>query len=90
MSKDIEFLPIFLMLPPENIVFLKAILESYEWLGELRTLDPLRGEVVVMALKSSHDELNRVLESIQDETGHRSIPAPESLAKDWLMSSESS
>ncbi|OVE80296.1 hypothetical protein BVY02_00740 [bacterium J17] len=77
--------PIFLKLPPDNIVQLKFTLESYEGLGILRTLDSDTGEVVILALEDTLADVESLLESIKGELGMRKIEAPESLEGDWLL-----
>lgn len=78
--------PIYLKLPTENIVLLKAIVESHEGLAELRTLDPERGEVVLLAVADTLVETKRLVLEIADSLCMREVPAPEDLRGDWLLS----
>ena len=78
--------PIFLELPPEHIVSLKFVLESYEGIGVVRTLDPLRGEAVVLALEDTKEIAHNIISSVAGELSIRFIPAPQSMAGDWLLS----
>lgn len=82
-----DLFPIFLRLPPDNIVILQNILESYEDLGILRTLDSQAGEVVILAVR---DTVNLVRELIQSlsEYSIREIPQPVDLSGDWLLSED--
>ena len=77
--------PIFLKLPPENIVFLKFILESYEGLGELRTLNSHTGEVVILAIIETKNIVSCIITEFETRLGIREIPAPEYLDGDWLL-----
>ena len=78
---------LFYKLPPENIVQLKNILETYDGLaGELRTLDAGKGEVVVLALEDTKELILKIINSIADDLGLRPIPPPkDSLDGDWLL-----
>ncbi len=76
---------IFLKIPAQNIVLLKFILESYEGLCVLRTLNSARGEVVLIALPDTVETLEKVLENLESLTGFRKIPAPSKLDEDWLL-----
>ena len=77
--------PIFLKLPRENIAFLKFVLETYEGLGELRTLDGERGEVVILAPKDTVKDIKTMLNNLLPQTRHREIVAPDSIINDWLL-----
>lgn len=56
--------PIFLRIRSEEIVFFKSVLESYDDLGIIRTLDQRRGEIVILALESTIFEVERLLASL--------------------------
>ena len=83
-----DLAPIFLTVALEDIVYLKSILESYEELGIIRTLNKARGEIVILALKDTESELLALLESIRSEMSFRITPPPEGMAEDWLLSEE--
>lgn len=80
-----DITPIFLQIPPEEIVTLQFLLETYEGLGILRTLDPVRGEVVILALADTLCTVNDLLDSARFAPQMKRIEKPESLAKDWLL-----
>ena len=80
-----RLIPLFLKTPPENIVLLKSILESYEHLGELRTLDPKTGELVILALSDTEETVRSLLNSLIGKYNVRFIPQPKIRTKDWLM-----
>ena len=77
-----------LSLPVEKIVFLKYLLESYEHLAIMRTLDRELGLVAVLAQGDTVSEVNALLNSVEDELGLKKIPRPDSLAGDWLLGEE--
>ena len=77
---------IFLKLAPEHIVTIKFILESYEGLGVVRTLNAEKGEIVFLAPSDSHADLLELVESLKEDLGLRIIPMPTDLTNDWLIS----
>ena len=80
LARDADgFSPLFLKLPPENIVQLKFLLESYEGLGVLRTLNKRTGLVVVLALKDTRQDLESFIEDVTSELQLVRIEPPE----DW-------
>lgn len=86
MNSDLA--PIFLKLPPQKIVYLKFILESYEGLGELRTLNSNSGEVVILAIRETKENLDQLLNSLKQELSLCQILPPYSMKGDWLLSEE--
>jgi hypothetical protein len=82
-----EMSPIFLKLAPSDIVYLKAILESYDELGVLRTLDQKTGDVVILSLPDQRPELERLLASLANEISLTILDkAPGDQAPgDWLV-----
>ena len=83
-----DFIPVFLKLPPRNIVSLKFTLESYEGLGIVRTLNAEKGEVVVLALRDTLETVHHVLSELEQQLQARTIPRPENLQGDWLLREE--
>ena len=79
------FYPFFLKLPPHRIVELKAILESYDELGVLRTLNRRTGEVVILAITDMRQTLEPLLDSLLCELEMERIPRPEGVSEDWLV-----
>lgn len=90
--------PVFVRVAPEQIVYLKFILESYEDLGVVRTLNASSGDLVVLALESTHEDTTALLQALSREIPLQLIdprmvslgpdgPAPElrSLEGDWLL-----
>ncbi len=77
--------PLFLKLPPDNIVRLKFTIESYEGIGVVRTLNSNTGEVVILALDDTVNTVREVVETIKDDLSMRYIPPPESIEEDWLL-----
>lgn len=79
------FYPIYLQLPAEKIVLIKFLLESYEGIGELRTIDNDKAEVAILSLTDTKDHVIKLLESEKDNLQHKIIEKPAVLTKDWLL-----
>ena len=59
-----------------DIAYLKFILESYEGLGVLRTVDPRSGIVEVMVPPGMERDMEMVLEGLGDEIPMERIEYP--------------
>lgn len=79
------FYPIYLELPPENIVLIKFFLESYEGIGELRTIDNNKAQVVILSLTDTKDHVLNLLEAEKESLKFKIIDRPEVLSGDWLL-----
>lgn len=86
-KKTADFFPIFLNIPPENIVLLKALLESYDELGILRTLNRSTGDVVVLSLEDARLDLEQLLQSLKSQLNLRFLEEPPTWNEDWLLRS---
>lgn len=87
-SSQSDISPVYLKLPPEKIVHLKFILETYEGIGELRTLSNMTGEVVVLTTLDQLPDLRGLLKSLEKDLSMREIPQPPSLEGDWLLAEQ--
>ena len=85
-----DVVPIFAVISPERIAELKAVLEAHEGLCIERTLDPERGEIVILALPDTLCEVQALLKSLETEMGLRIVPAPGEIEGDWLLSADKS
>ncbi len=61
----------------EDIAYMKFILESYEGLGVLRTVDPQSGTVEVMVPPGLEQDMEMVLEGLRDEISIERIEYPQ-------------
>lgn len=84
-----QLVAFFLRLPADRIVELNFLIESYDGVGVVRTLDAGRGEVVVLASQDMAGEMQMVLSSIADSLDIHPIPTPASVESDWLLCSNS-
>jgi hypothetical protein len=71
-----ETVEVHLQIPPEEIVFLKLIVEAHEGLGVLRTLDRKRGLIVLMVAGDMEADARAMLVSLRDQLPWTELPAP--------------
>jgi len=73
------------LIPPENIAGFKFLIESYEGLAVIRTLDPKEGKIVALATDDTLKLLDEVVESVKQDFQIIRIKLPDKLAGDWLL-----
>jgi hypothetical protein len=80
--------PIFISIQPKDIVFLKNIIESYEGLGIVRTLDQKKAVIVLLALVDTYADAQNLLASLKEEgdLNFEIIKEGYPLDNDWLLS----
>ena len=88
MAAPAELMPLYIQIAPEKIVDLKFLLESYDEIGIVRTLNEASGELVVLALSDTVEDVKAILESERENIPYRFIPPPETVASDWLLKEE--
>jgi hypothetical protein len=81
-----SFRAFYLRIPPEHIVHLKFLFESYEGLGVIRTLNRDRADIAVLALEHEEETIISLLDSIAAELALRPLEPPKDLSDDWLLS----
>jgi len=64
---------IFLEIPPRGVVLLQAVIESYENLGVVRTIDPTRGLVCVVTTRSGVATVGNILDSLKEQCSWRFV-----------------
>jgi len=79
-----DLIEIYLRIQREDISLIKFILESYEGLGIMRTLDRKKATVVVLAMPDLIHHVRAVLESLREYMDWYEIPPPAE-QDDWLM-----
>ena len=75
-SGNPETVEIYLQIPPEEIVFIKLIIEAHEGIGVLRTIDRKRAVIVVMVAADMERDARALLESLRDEMPWVELPGP--------------
>lgn len=81
-----ELCPVFLKLPPQEIVFIRGILESYEGVAEVRTLNADTGIIVALALIDTAEDVRAIIADVAaNGLDIREIPPPAEVKGDWLL-----
>jgi hypothetical protein len=79
-----ELIEIYLRLPREDIALLKFVIEAYEGIGIVRTIDRKKATVVVLAIPDLLQHVRAALDSLHEHIEWHEIPAPAE-QDDWLM-----
>jgi uncharacterized protein DUF4911 len=79
-----DLIEIYLRIQREDIALLKFVIESYEGIGIVRTIDRKKATVAVLAMPDSIEDIWAVLESLREEMEWYEIPQPQD-QDDWLM-----
>ncbi len=76
---------IYLRVRRRDIAYIKFIVESYELLGIIRTVDPAEAVIVLLVLEDSLPLAREVLAALAAEVDLDEIPRPAGLGDDWLL-----
>ncbi len=79
-----DLIEIYLRIQREDVALIKFVLESYEGIGIVRTIDRKKATVVVLAMPDLIDHVRAVLESLHEHMDWYEIPPPAE-QDDWLM-----
>jgi hypothetical protein len=80
-----SLVPIYLEIYPPDIAYIKFILESYEEVGIIRTIDRKKAIIVLLAVSDFIEVARAIVKSLQQEMTLIEIPPPPDLSDDWLM-----
>lgn len=80
-----SLVPIYLEICPKDIAYIKFILESYEEVGIIRTIDRKKAIVVLLAVSDFIEVARAIVKSLQQEVTLIEILPPPDLSDDWLM-----
>lgn len=72
-------------LRPQDIAYVKFVIESYEFVGLIRTVDRKKAIVVVLVVEDFLADARGMLEGMKTEIGLTEIPRPADVGDDWLM-----
>jgi hypothetical protein len=70
---------------PQDIAYIKFVLESYEEVGIIRTIDRKKAVIVLLAVEDFVETARAIVKSLQQEITLVEIPPPADLSDDWLM-----
>ena len=76
---------IYLEVRPQDIAYIKFIIESYEILGIIRTVDRTKAVIVVLAVPDAMELAQGVLAALGGEIPIKQIPRPDEIGDDWLL-----
>ncbi|HEY3305718.1 MAG TPA: DUF4911 domain-containing protein [Candidatus Binatia bacterium] len=76
---------IYFELRPEDIAYVKFILESYEVIGLIRTIDRKKAIIVVLIVEDFLAVGRSLMDSLRSEIELTEIPRPADVGDDWLM-----
>jgi hypothetical protein len=81
----VTLIPIYLEICPQDIAYIKFILESYEEVGIIRTVERKKAVIVLLAVEDFVETAQAIIKSLQQEITLIEIPPPPDLSDDWLM-----
>ncbi|HWP59870.1 MAG TPA: DUF4911 domain-containing protein [Candidatus Acidoferrales bacterium] len=76
---------IYLELSPEDIAYVKFVVESYEGVGIVRTVDRKKAVIVLLATESFLPTARQLADALKKEVPLSEVPRPADLPDDWLM-----
>lgn len=76
---------IYLEAPPEEIVYIQAIFESYEGVAIVRTAERKRAVLVLLVAEDFLSTAWAILDALKNEVAWTPILRPADLGEDWLM-----
>lgn len=79
-----ELCKLYLRVRREDIALLKFVLESYEGIAIVRTIDRKKATVVVLAMPDFLPDVHAALASLREHMDWYEIPAP-AVQDDWFM-----
>jgi hypothetical protein len=75
-QSDAVFVKKYFILPKSEIAYLRFVLESYDGIAFVRTLDPAQALVEIAYPPSRQDDAEKLLETLQKETGMTATVIP--------------
>jgi hypothetical protein len=79
-----DLIEIYLRVRREDIALIKFVIESYEGIGIVRTIDRKKATVAVLAMPDLIVHMRAVLDSLREDMDWYEIPPPAE-QDDWLM-----
>jgi hypothetical protein len=79
-----DVVPIYLRLPPREIAYVKFVVESYEGIGIVRTLDRRAAILVILAVPDFEAEARALVRALATEAGCVETGPPPDWDGDWL------
>ena len=76
---------IFLRIDPIDIAYVKFVIESYEEVGLVRTLDRRAAIIVFLVGVDFREAAESLLQSLEESVRLERIAPPEGSGEDWLL-----
>jgi hypothetical protein len=76
---------IFLRVAPSDIAYVKFVLESYEGVAVVRTLDRHDAVIVVLVVDDFRTIARSILQCLRRDVEFVEIPPPADACEDWLL-----
>jgi hypothetical protein len=76
---------IYLRVRREDIAYIKFIIESYEGVGIIRTIDRHAAVIVVLAAPDFTSTVREIIAAIGNQVPCVEVPPPPEAAGDWLL-----
>jgi Domain of unknown function (DUF4911) len=76
---------IYLELLPEDIAYVKFILESYEGVGIIRTVDRKKAIIVLLTTPTFLPTAQALVKALEQEIRMAEVARPCEICDDWLM-----
>jgi uncharacterized protein DUF4911 len=70
---------------PEDIAYVKFVLESYDGVGIIRTVDRKKAIIVALIVEDFLATARALFDSLKSEVNIAEIPRPAEVGDDWLM-----
>lgn len=66
MKDNIKSYEYFIQTEKKHIDFINKVMEAYEGLGIVRTINPREGKIKIITLNIYRDEINKILEDLDN------------------------
>lgn len=76
---------LYFTLRPEDIAYVKFVLESYDGVGIIRTVDRKKAVIVALVVEDFLAPAQELFASLKSDIDIVAIPRPEEIGDDWLM-----
>jgi hypothetical protein len=76
---------IYFSIRPQDIAYVKFVLESYDGVGIIRTVDRKKAIIVALVVEDFLATARALFDSLKSEIEIAEIPRPTEIGDDWLM-----
>lgn len=76
---------LYFTLRPEDIAYVKFVLESYDGVGIIRTADRKKAVIVALVVEDFLAPARKLFAALKNEIDIVEISRPEEIGDDWLM-----